>query len=192
MEFKMKRKKARKWDKRYSKGDHTAESPTNLLKKWHDKIKKGKALDIACGAGKNSLYLAKKGFDVDATDISKKALEIASKRSNKKDLDVNWIKDDFEKTKLPCRYYDLVISTNFYLKRDIPRIEKAIKNKGWFFYKHHLDIENFNIIKGPPKKYRFKPNEIKEDLKNMEIHYYQEIRSSGTSTPIFELVARKE
>ena len=46
-------------------------------------IKRGKALDICCGAGTNALYLAKKGFQVTGIDISTKAIEYAKEKARK-------------------------------------------------------------------------------------------------------------
>ncbi len=46
-------------------------------------IKKGKALDICCGAGTNAIYLARKGFQVTGIDISYKAVEIAKEKARK-------------------------------------------------------------------------------------------------------------
>ncbi len=46
-------------------------------------IKKGKALDICCGAGTNALYLAKRGFQVTGIDISSKAIEYAKEKAKK-------------------------------------------------------------------------------------------------------------
>ncbi|MFD0836880.1 class I SAM-dependent methyltransferase [Mariniflexile aquimaris] len=44
------------------------------------KLAKGTVLDVGCGAGSHSLYLQKKGFHVDAIDISKGAIEVAKQR----------------------------------------------------------------------------------------------------------------
>jgi len=46
-------------------------------------VKKGKALDICCGAGTNALYLTKKGFQVTGIDISSKAIEHAKEKARK-------------------------------------------------------------------------------------------------------------
>ncbi len=43
----------------------------------------GKVLDVGCGAGSHSLYLQEKGFDLKAIDISKGAVEVATKRGVK-------------------------------------------------------------------------------------------------------------
>lgn len=180
-----------RWDCRYEKGEHTSEKPSDILKKWVPKIKKGKALDIASGAGRNSLYLSKKGFDVDAIDFSEKALEIATKRSRNKGLDVNWIQFDFDELNLPFKYYDLVTSTNFYLNNQFDKITKTLKEDGWFIYRHHLDIKNSEFERGPPKEYRYKSKEVKEALRYLEIHHYKEYKSSNQSSPMFEIVAKK-
>ena len=44
------------------------------------KLAKGTVLDVGCGAGSHSFYLKKKGFHVDAIDISKGAIEVAKQR----------------------------------------------------------------------------------------------------------------
>ncbi len=44
-----------------------------------DKVKRGVALDVGCGEGRHSLFLAQQGFKVDAVDISEKAVEKLTK-----------------------------------------------------------------------------------------------------------------
>ena len=73
----MAKKDQEKWDKKYT------EKPQLLQKREASKkleivlkLSKGKtALDVACGSGRNALFLAKNGFKVDAYDISKIALD---------------------------------------------------------------------------------------------------------------------
>lgn len=43
--------------------------------KFYRLSRKGKALDIAAGLGRNSLFLAEKGFEVDAVELSDVAVE---------------------------------------------------------------------------------------------------------------------
>lgn len=58
-------------------------------KKWlpHEKqavkFAKGKILDIGCGAGRHSLYLQSKGFDITGIDISPLLIEVCKKRGIK-------------------------------------------------------------------------------------------------------------
>ncbi len=57
----------------------------------------GKALDIACGTGNYSLYLAKHGFNVVGIDFSKKAISIATSNSKKANLPVRFVVGDVTK-----------------------------------------------------------------------------------------------
>jgi tellurite methyltransferase len=58
-----------KWDSRYLKNPGGIE-PSLVLKSFFGLASCGNALAIACGNGRNSLFLAEKGFIVDAVDIS--------------------------------------------------------------------------------------------------------------------------
>jgi len=58
-----------------------SETPPKSLVIIAEKLKKGSVLDVCCGAGTNSIFLAKKGFKVKGIDISPKAIEIAKKRA---------------------------------------------------------------------------------------------------------------
>ena len=58
-------------------------------------VKKGKALDICCGAGTNALYLAKKGFQVTGIDISSKAVEYAKEKARKASARIQFQVENF-------------------------------------------------------------------------------------------------
>ncbi len=55
------------------------------------KIKKCKALDIGCGAGTNSIFLAKEGFDVTGVDISPSAIKIAKRRAKEAGIKIKFL-----------------------------------------------------------------------------------------------------
>ena len=63
------------WDERYRTTAVDME-PTRLLVETASSLPPGKALDLACGAGRNSLWLAKHGWSVTAVDGSRMAIEI--------------------------------------------------------------------------------------------------------------------
>jgi tellurite methyltransferase len=66
-----------KWNKKYQDTPSLLEErkPSGKLIEIIKKVKGKKALDIACGIGRNSIYLASNGFDVLALDISQVALD---------------------------------------------------------------------------------------------------------------------
>ncbi len=188
----MKKETSKRWDKRYKKGWHSNKKPLSVLTKWVSKIRKGKSLDIACGLGINSMYLTKHGFDVDSIDLSQKAIKSAQKKSRKNNLDVNWINDDFYEIKLPIKYYNLVISANFYLKNQFKRIARSLKRNCYFIYHHHLKKNNINKekVSGPPNKFRFEEKEIKSCLSDFDIKEFS--KNITESLAVFDLVAKKK
>ena len=56
---------------------------------------KGKALDLCCGAGTNTIYLAKNNFDVTGIDVSLNAITIAKQRAKQTEVDINFLKGSF-------------------------------------------------------------------------------------------------
>jgi SAM-dependent methyltransferase len=54
----------------------------------------GKALDLGCGSGAFSLYLAKRGYEVTGLDFIPKALEMAAKRAEAENVAVTWVLAD--------------------------------------------------------------------------------------------------
>jgi len=84
---------------------HKAGSPEDLP--WHStepvkllvdaikpRNKPGKALDIGCGTGVYSVYLAKQGYQVTGLDFIPKALEMAEKRRQMENVKINWVQAD--------------------------------------------------------------------------------------------------
>lgn len=58
-------------------------------------VKKGKALDICCGVGTNTVYLAQNGFEVTGIDISSKALEYAKEKAEQAKVNIRFMVRNF-------------------------------------------------------------------------------------------------
>ncbi len=92
-----------KWDRRYADGDYRPRSwPSPFLESWLDRFPKGRALDVACGAGRNALRVAETGFDVDAVDISEVAISQGQAEAEQRGLDLNWMVSDLDDLSLPA------------------------------------------------------------------------------------------
>ena len=88
-----------KWDKRYLGGSYADRSwPSAYLEsllRLNDSLPKGgRALDVACGRGRNSIFLARNDFSVDAIDVSPVALRYGVQESIKSNLSINWVLAD--------------------------------------------------------------------------------------------------
>ncbi len=123
-----------RWNRKYASGV----TPTKVVKVVEDfaKLATGdRALDLACGMGRNAKFLASQGFRVDALDISPVVIE------SLKDIDNIYPKEvDFDSYILPENSYDLIVCT-YFLKRELfPQIEKSLKEGGIFIFEtfmHH-------------------------------------------------------
>ncbi len=70
----------------------------------------GKALDLGCGTGVLSVYLAKQGWEVMGLDFIPKALEMASKRAEANNVKVSWVMADLLKWEAPDQF-DLILDS---------------------------------------------------------------------------------
>src|SRR6202158_2838164 len=90
------------WDERYRSGVRAAEDldavPTPLLVETAKKLAPGKALDLACGSGRNALWLAEQGWSVTAVDGSPVAIEVLRSRASKRGVMVSTRVADLEKS----------------------------------------------------------------------------------------------
>jgi SAM-dependent methyltransferase len=71
-------------------------------------VMRGRALDICCGAGTNPAYLAKKGFDVTALDISDRAVELTKGKADALGVDMNLLVGNFLKLPLDSGKFDFI------------------------------------------------------------------------------------
>jgi len=92
-----------RWDEKYQNNPIPNE-PIKLVSDYASLATGPQALDIACGMGRHSKYLASKGFTVDALDISSVAIEHLNNIPN-----INAIEVDFDTFTLPKEKYDLIV-----------------------------------------------------------------------------------
>jgi len=163
-----------KWDKRYRKGKHSSSTSSKFISEWIEKIPNGKALDVACGAGRNSMYLAKNGYDVYAIDFSEEAIDKGKKRSKEANVKIKWINEDIFTYNFPTNEYELVLISYFHPKNKLEEIKKAVKSNGFFLYEHHI-VTDKDVEKGPSvDELRYEKGEMKKLFSDFKIHHYEE------------------
>ena len=96
---------------------HSERPSEHLIKLVNsNRIRKGRALDVCSGAGVNSVYLAKKGFEVTGIDISKTAVELSRKRAQKAGVTDNcsFVWGDVLTSPLPKDRFDFIFDRGCY------------------------------------------------------------------------------
>ena len=185
----------KRWDERFGKKEFAFGKEANPFLKRHIAfIPKGKALDIATGEGRNAIFLAKHGFDVDVVDISKMGLRKARKLAEEMGVKIHTFYADLDTYQIKKGQYDLI--ANFYfLKRSlIPKIKKGLKKGGKVIFETYI-LEHRSLCTGGPKqsKYFLKLNELLRLFDGFRILRYREgiFREGGKRKAIASLIAEK-
>ncbi len=109
--------------------------PAEFLVQNIDLLPRGKALDIAMGSGRNAIYLAKNGFDVEGVDISGDAVDAAIRTAADNRVRLKAEIVDLEKGyQIKAAFYDVIVCFNYLQRSLIPRIKAGLKTHGMIVY----------------------------------------------------------
>jgi len=108
------------WDERYSASHYIyGTEPNQFLEENYNKIPKGKVLCLADGEGRNSVFLARQGYNVTAVDSSIEGIKKAKKLAEENDVTVNYIHADLAEFNPGCEQWDGIISIFCHLPPEI-------------------------------------------------------------------------
>ncbi len=184
-----------RWDARYTDRPEAWTQPDEFLVRAWDQFLceglAGVALDLAGGAGRNSMFLLERGWRVDLVDISNVALGLAKEKSqvssapgmlNTEALDLN-VTGDLGRDK-----YDLIVVFYFLRRELFPALVAALKSGGMLIYRTYT-IDRMNVPGGPTDPaYLLQPDELREAFTELDILFYNETKTGKAAA---ELVARK-
>lgn len=175
-----------KWNRKYENKISIAEEgvPNGRLLKLAPSFKGGKAIDIACGLGGNSLLLAELGFKVTAVDISDVAITCLSERAARRGLNVrSLIADITDGSSLPFQSntFDLALMTYFLDRTLFPIVKNIVKKNGYFFMETFYKTPDGGR-QSIPNKYKLESNELLEEFKDWKILFFEEDEQEGRQT----------
>jgi SAM-dependent methyltransferase len=159
-------------------------SPSKVLESIVDQLPVGNALDLACGSGRDSVFLAAKGFQTTGWDHLPDAIEMAQGLANRyldQPTECRWQVCDLEQP-LQLGEYDLVTCFLF-LNRDVLRQVPSLVKKGGSFV-----METFTTVHrdamGKPRREHFalRPDELPTLLPDFDIQFYEEDWHEGRHT----------
>jgi len=185
----------KRWDEKYRKSGFALGREANpFLRKHIGLLTKGKALDIAAGEGRNAVFLAQHGFEVDAVDISPVGLRKAKRRAKERGVRIHTVLGDLDAFEMEKGRYDLIANFYFLSRRLVPKIKKGLRKGGKIIFETYLiDHRDLNT-EGPRNiRYYLKRNELLRLFSNFRILFYREgiFREGGRRKAIASLVAEK-
>ncbi len=175
------------WNRRYAEQELVwSAGPNRFLVAEVSDLSPGRALDLACGEGRNAIWLAERGWQVTAVDYSDVAVEKGRARSAEVEFEVTDLLD-YEP---PEQAFDLVIVFYLQLPADelrivLRRAAAAVAPGGTFLLVGH-DLRNLTDGTGGPKdaEVLYRAEEIPAALDGLEIE-----RAEPVERPVDDAVA---
>ena len=185
-----------KWDERYATQEMVfGAAPDPFLVEQVGDLEPGSALCLAAGEGRNAVYLAQRGYDVTALDISARGLEKGQLLAVERGVEITTVHADAMEYAPDRGSYDLVISIFFLERALFPGIVQALKPGGRLLV-HTYSREQLRFGWGPSNPdFLLGPNELLETFKGFRIRYYAEVieeREEGRQAALVRLVVENQ
>ena len=188
------------WDERYGTEELIWKAePNRFLVEELDALAPGRALDVACGEGRNAVWLASKGWRVTGADFSRAGLAKAQRLATDRGVEVTWVEADVVEWQPPTASFDLVVVMYLHLpaeqrRRALAHAAAALAPGGVLLVVGH---DTSNLLKGTggpqDPAVLFTPEEIVEDLSGLQIERAEQVKrtvvtDAGEATAIDALV----
>jgi len=182
------------WNERYRLRERPTEdldaAPTPLVLSAAAKLVPGKALDLACGAGRNALWLAERGWEVTAVDGAHAAIEILRTRAMERSLKITAVVSDLQKGEFEIEPsgWDLVAMC-YYLQRNLFEPAKRGVTPGGIL----ISIVHVNEPGEDDGPYRLRPGQLEQYFTGWEILHRHEGKANDSAhrRAVAEIVARR-
>jgi tellurite methyltransferase len=194
------------WDAKHGlAANDAAEAPAGILMELWPLLPAGAALDLACGRGRNPLFLAEHGRHVTAVDWSGAALDILEERAKALKIPVRRIprideakqaaragidllQADLEEVTLPANRYSLILCVRYLQRSLFPQISRALRPGGMLLFETYTKAQ-LDFSGGPrDPAHLLNPGELRRAFPELEVVFYRELRAEQG---IASLAARK-
>jgi tellurite methyltransferase len=176
------------WNARYRDRGSAPGPPADWLVANRALLRGTRALDLACGTGRNALFLAQLGFTVDALDISEVAIEGLQEVSG-----VSARVADLERDALPGGGYDVIVLIN-YLQRDLfAAVAAALAPGGIVAAETVTRAQVEELGRSFDRRFLLEPGELRRAFPGLDVVRYHEgvVQRSGRRRAVASVVARR-
>ena len=180
-----------RWDQRYSReGAEVSLNQPLWIEEFDGWIpREGYALDIAAGAGRLSVWMARRGVTVTAADISLVGLRLASQSAVTEGLSIETLAADLEIDPLPGGPFQIITCFRYWQPDLFPAIQACLSSGG-VFVSEVATIQNLEKHEHPSRKYLAEPGQLGDLCSPMEVLYYEEDWFDDQA--LARIVARRE
>jgi len=154
--------------------DNTLNQPAQFLVENTDLLPRGRTLDVAMGSGRNAIYLAKMGFEVEGVDTSREAIEEALARAQEEGVSIQTRVEDLEKIPyIDEEAFDLVICFNYLQRSLMPQMKNWVKPSGVLVYETFI-VDQVRFGKPRNPDHLLKHNELLYTFRDFRVLRYRE------------------
>jgi tellurite methyltransferase len=164
-----------------------------LLRELAGKRRTARAIDVACGDGRNARYLAELGFAVEAVDVSDVAVAALRSAAHARGLDVDVRALDLEHDAPTPDAFDVVVCTN-YLQRDLfAGLQAALRPGGLLVYETFSRAHVEELGKPMNPAFVLGHNELLVAFSGLRVRHYREgvVDRGGSPRGVASLVAQR-
>ncbi|MDP3301132.1 MAG: methyltransferase domain-containing protein [Sulfuricurvum sp.] len=164
-------------------------SPSNIVIKNVQPSHGKRALDIACGTGRNTHYLAKLGYEVDAVDISDYALSQID-RTNQ----IHTIESDLTNYSIASNSYDLIININYLERKLFSSMIEGLTNEGILIFETFITAHEAGYHNPSNPDFLLRSNELPTAFSALKTLFYEErdnINMYGEKVKIASYIGQK-
>ncbi len=165
------------WDERFASGSYPRDpEPSSVLRAYEPSIPNGRALDLATGTGRNAVFLAEAGYDVDALDASREGLRITRERAAERGVAdrIETVHADATEYAFPTERYALVTVSFYHTLDRFSDLAAALVDGGYLFVEGHLRSSRSTPSGPSDDRYRFAANELLRAGLGLTVRYYDE------------------
>ena len=162
-----------KWNAKYAAEEAPREPSAGLVSLDGLLLHRGRALDVACGAGRHGIWLAQRGLDVTVADISAVALQLAGQRAAERGVTITPLEIDLEQQPFPAGPWDLIVSV-CYLHRPVLAAYPAVLAPGGLLVVIQPTKRNLERHAKPPFDYQLDEGELPRLVQGLETVRHQE------------------
>ena len=170
------------WNERYTEaGFAYGTEPNDFLFENFNKLKRGKVLCLGEGEGRNAVFLASKGFDVTAVDLSEVGLEKTLGLAEQNKVTVKTVCADLSDFRIDENYWESIVSIWVHLESVVCRVVhqkvfSGLKTGGTFLLEAYTPQQlEFGTGGGKQVDKMVSLNSLQEELKGLDFEIGREI-----------------